>query len=250
MTTGTDPTPLAALLLGFLGSSHCLVMCGGISAALGMGAAPEHRGRLILLFQVGRVLTYMALGAGLGALLAGVAGLHGMALPVLRLVSAALLVSMGLTIANVWPGLAWLERAGQRLWQRIQPLARRHMPVSSARDAVLLGLYWGFLPCGLIYTALAWSATAGTPLQAAGLMGLFGLGTTPAMLATGLAANRIAALLKQKNLRQVAGLLLILAGLWTGYIAIAHGSHAAHTPESPSGGPADVPTETMHQHQH
>ena len=246
MTTGTDPAPLAALLLGFLGSSHCLVMCGGISAALGMGTAPERRVTLIALFQVGRVLTYMALGAGLGALLAGLTGLHDTALPVLRLVSAALLVGMGMSIANVWPGLVWLERTGEHLWKRIKPLAQRHMPVNTTRDAILLGLYWGFLPCGLIYTALAWSATAGGALHAAGLMGLFGLGTTPAMLATGLAANRIAALLKQKKLRQVAGLLLIGAGLWTAYIAIAHSDHAAHTAMPPS----DTPAGAIHQHHH
>ncbi|MEM0954020.1 MAG: sulfite exporter TauE/SafE family protein [Pseudomonadota bacterium] len=246
--TPTDPSPLAALTLGLLGSSHCLVMCGGISAALGLGTAPERRHTLVLLFQLGRVLTYMALGAGLGGLAAGIVGLYDMALPVLRILSALLLVSMGLTIANWWPGLVWLERAGQTLWKRIQPLAQRHMPVRATGDAVILGLYWGFLPCGLIYTALAWSSAAGDATQSALLMGCFGLGTAPAMFATGLVAQRLMALLQAQRLRQLAGLLLISAGVWTAYFALSHANHAEH---GVPGAAHSVPeSDTHHSHHH
>ena len=244
----TDPAPLAAITLGLLGSSHCLVMCGGISAALGLGTAPERRSLMVLLFQVGRVATYMLLGAGLGTLAAGFAGLYDMAFPLLRLLSALLLVSMGLTIANWWPGLVWLERAGQVLWKKIHPMALRHMPVRATPDALILGLYWGFLPCGLIYTALAWTSSTGDPIRSGMLMGLFGLGTTPAMFATGLAAQRLMAILQAQRLRQIAGMLLVIAGTWTGYIALAHANHANHGEQTGPGEPMekDVP----HHHHH
>ncbi len=232
MIMTTDPAPLAAFTLGLLGSSHCLVMCGGISAALGLGTEGQQRSLLVLLFQLGRVTTYVLLGAGLGAIAAGFTGLYDMALPVLRVLSGILLVSMGLSVANWWPGLIWLERAGQTLWRRIQPMAQRHMPITANQDAVIVGLFWGFLPCGLIYTALAWTATAGSVAESAMLMGLFGLGTMPAMLATGLAAQRLTAVLRKPKLRALAGVLLIVAGVWTAWIAISHAGHGDHSSHS------------------
>ena len=225
--TGTEPGLIAALTLGFLGSSHCLVMCGGISAALGMGAGGERRHVTVFLFQVGRMATYTLLGAGLGALIAGLAGLQATVLPALRILSGLLLVAMGCYVANWWRGLLTLERLGLRLWRHLQPAAQRRMPITSFRDALAVGLLWGFLPCGLIYTALAWSATAANWQESALLMAGFGLGTTPAMLATGLAAERLSHLLNRQGLRTVAALLLIAAGLWTVYIGYQHAGHLA-----------------------
>ena len=229
----TELSLAAALLLGLLGSSHCLVMCGGISVALGMGADPAHKLRVLALFQLGRVVTYSLLGAGLGGLLSQFALLADWIFPALRLLSAGLLIAMGLYIANWWHGLTLLERLGQGVWRRIQPRAQAHLPVKSSADALLIGLYWGFLPCGLIYTALAWSAAAASWHMSALLMACFGLGTLPAMYASGLAGERAAALLKQRGLRTVAALLLILAGVWTATIALQHQGH--NTP----GGHAD-----------
>lgn len=226
--TAADPGLAAAFMLGLLGSSHCLVMCGGISAALGMGATGARRRLLVLLFQLGRVATYILLGAGLGAIIGAVAALSEVLLPALRILSGLLLVAMGLYVANWWAGLVWLERGGQALWRRVEPYAKRRLPVSTATDALAVGLLWGFLPCGLIYTALAWSGTAGDWRHSALLMGMFGLGTLPSMLATGLAAETMTRLLRQRGLRGVAGLLLVAAGLWTSWIAVQHAGHASH----------------------
>ena len=225
-----DTTVLAAMMLGLLGSSHCLVMCGGISAALGMGTAGPQRHVLLVLFQAGRVFTYILLGAGLGAAIGAVAGLNQVLLPALRILSGLLLAAMGLYVANWWMGLTRLEQLGQWVWRRVEPSARRRLPVDAPGDALVVGLLWGFLPCGLIYSALAWSATTGSWQQSAVLMGAFGLGTMPSMLATGLAAQRFAALLRRRDLRHAAGLLLIAAGLWTSWIGIQHAGHAAHAP--------------------
>jgi sulfite exporter TauE/SafE len=203
-------------------------MCGGISAALGMGTGGPRRHWLLLLFQLGRIATYALLGAGLGAILAAAAELHLVILPALRILSGLLLAAMGLYVANWWMGLTRLEQAGQAIWKRVEPLARRRLPVSSARDALAVGLLWGFLPCGLIYSALAWAAAGGSWQQSALLMAAFGLGTLPSMLATGLAAQRLTALLRQRGLRVVAGALLVLAGLWTSWIGVQHAGHSAH----------------------
>lgn len=215
-------------MLGLLGSSHCLVMCGGISAALGMGATGVRRRLMVLLFQLGRVTTYILLGAGLGGAIAAVAGLSEVLLPALRILSGLLLVAMGLYVARWWVGLTWLEQGGRLVWRHIEPHAKRRLPVSTPVDALAIGLLWGFLPCGLIYTALAWSGAAGDWRQSALLMGAFGLGTLPSMLATGLAAQKISRLLQRRDLRSIAGVLLVAAGLWTSWIAFQHASHSSH----------------------
>lgn len=228
--TGTETSLAAALLLGFLGSSHCLVMCGGISVALGMGSAPERRFLTVSLFQLGRVFTYTLLGAGLGALIAGAVTLQAGLLPALRIISGLLLIAMGLYVARWWTGLTQLERVGQLLWRRVQPVAQRHLPVRRPLDALLVGTLWGFLPCGLIYTALAWTATAADWRESAGLMAAFGLGTAPAMLTTGLAAERLSRLLKRRGFQTTAAVLLIGAGVWTTWIGYQHAGHLAHGP--------------------
>ena len=226
--TGTEPGIVAAFMLGLLGSSHCLVMCGGIGAALGMGVDPARRYLMLVLFQLGRIATYTALGAGLGALAGEIAALNSGILPALRILSGLLLIAMGLYVANWWAGLTWLERAGGLLWRGVEPLARRRLPISRTGDALAVGLLWGFLPCGLIYTALAWSATAAQWGESALLMAVFGVGTLPAMLATGMAAQRLGGLLRQRGLRALAGLLLVIAGAWTTWVAVQHAGHAAH----------------------
>jgi sulfite exporter TauE/SafE len=210
----------AALLLGLLGGSHCLVMCGGIGAALGIAADSRRKTVMILLFQLGRISSYALLGAGLGAIL-GLAGDNSPAIiPILRLSSGLLLITMGCYLANWWYGLQWIERAGQGIWRRVQPFVQKLLPLTRIRNALLVGLCWGLLPCGLIYTALAWSATAANWLQSATLMFCFGLGTLPVMFATGIAGEKLAALLRKKALRNIAAVLLISFGGWTATAAV------------------------------
>jgi sulfite exporter TauE/SafE len=216
----------AALTLGFLGGSHCLVMCGGIGSALGMGVAPSHRYLMLALFQLGRVGSYTLLGAALGAGLGAVSG-GSPGLPILRVLSGLLLVSMACYLGNWWQGLLFLERLGQHLWRHVQPLTQALLPVKHWHHALLVGLCWGFLPCGLIYTALAWSATAGSASQSALLMFFFGAGTMPVMFATGVAGNNLTRLLRHAGFRQLAALLLLCFGLWV-IASVALGPHGGH----------------------
>jgi sulfite exporter TauE/SafE len=221
----------AAIMLGLLGSSHCLFMCGGIGSALGMGVAPSRRYSMLALFQFGRVCSYTLLGAGLGASLGALGSHLPFGMSALRVLSGLLLISMGCYISNWWRGLLVLESVGKHLWRYVQPLTQSLLPVQHMHQAVLIGLCWGLLPCGLIYTALAWSASAGNSLHSAQLMFCFGLGTVPVMFATGAAGERVASVLRRRGFRNSAAALLIAYGLWTIVIVLqpAHGSHSAMT---------------------
>ncbi|HEN8713027.1 TPA: sulfite exporter TauE/SafE family protein [Pseudomonas putida] len=213
-----DLLPLlgSALVLGLLGGGHCLGMCGGLMGALTLAIPPEQRGRrlrLLLAYNLGRVLSYACAGLLLG--LAGWAVASSPAALALRVVAALLLIAMGLYLAGWWSGLTRIEALGRGLWRHIQPVATRLLPVSSLPRALLLGALWGWLPCGLVYSTLLWAASQGNAGYSATLMLAFGLGTWPVLLATGLAAERVNSLLRRRSVRMAGGLLVILFGLWT-----------------------------------
>lgn len=210
------PLLVSALILGLLGGGHCLGMCGGLMGALTLAIPPQQRARrlqLLLAYNLGRILSYSAAGLLLG--LAGWAVRGSAAEVVMRSLAALLLIAMGLYLAGWWSGLTRIEALGRGLWRHIQPLTRRFMPVSSLPRALLLGGLWGWLPCGLVYSTLLWASSQGDARVSALLMLAFGLGTWPVLLATGLAAERITALLRQRGIRMAGGLLVILFGLWT-----------------------------------
>ncbi|WP_341796377.1 MULTISPECIES: sulfite exporter TauE/SafE family protein [unclassified Pseudomonas] len=213
-----DLLPLlgSALVLGLLGGGHCLGMCGGLMGALTLAIPPEQRGRrlrLLLAYNLGRILSYASAGLLLG--LAGWAVASSPAALALRVVAALLLIAMGLYLAGWWSGLIRIEALGRGLWRHIQPLASRLLPVSSLPRALLLGALWGWLPCGLVYSTLLWAASQGNAGYSAALMLAFGLGTWPVLLATGLAAERVNALLRRRSVRVAGGVLVMLFGIWT-----------------------------------
>ncbi|POG09746.1 cytochrome biogenesis protein [Pseudomonas putida] len=213
-----DLLPLlgSALVLGLLGGGHCLGMCGGLMGALTLAIPPEQRGRrlrLLMAYNLGRILSYACAGLLLG--LAGWALASSPAAMALRVVAALLLIAMGLYLAGWWSGLTRIEALGRGLWRHIQPAASRLMPVSSVPRALLLGALWGWLPCGLVYSTLLWAASQGNAGYSAALMLAFGLGTWPILLATGLAAERVNALLRRRSVRMAGGVLVILFGIWT-----------------------------------
>lgn len=210
------PLLVSALILGLLGGGHCLGMCGGLMGALTLAIPAEQRGRrlrLLLAYNLGRILSYACAGLLLG--LAGWAVARTPLAGALRVVAGLLLIAMGLYLAGWWSGLIRVEALGRGLWRHLEPFARRLLPVSSLPRALLLGAIWGWLPCGLVYSTLLWATSQGSALDSALLMLAFGLGTWPVLLATGMAAERVTALLRRRGVRIVGGLMVILFGLWT-----------------------------------
>ncbi|MCI8209963.1 cytochrome biogenesis protein [Pseudomonas sp. S25] len=214
--TDLPPLLVSALILGLLGGGHCLGMCGGLMGALTLAIPNEQRSRrfrLLLAYNLGRICSYAC--AGLLTGLAGWAVANSPGALALRVVAALLLIAMGLYLAGWWSGLTRIEGLGRWLWRYIQPVANRLLPVSSLPRALLLGGLWGWLPCGLVYSTLLWSASQGNAINSALLMLAFGIGTCPVLLATGLAAQRTTALLRKRGVRMAGGLLVIMFGLWT-----------------------------------
>ncbi len=219
-----EPAQIAsAFALGLAGAGHCLGMCGGIAAALNLGG--ERSAAVTIAYHGGRIASYTLLGALLG-LAAGSIDIGSWTLA-LRYLAGLLLIGMGLYVADWWRGMMLLEKLGAHLWKPVQQLGSRWLPVRRWPQGFALGLCWGLMPCGLIYSSLAWAATAQDAAVSATMMLFFGLGTLPAMLTTSFGADRLQNFLRHRGLKQVIAALLIASGLWTLYLTAAHGNHAS-----------------------
>jgi sulfite exporter TauE/SafE len=212
-------TPIAALVAGLLGSGHCVLMCGGIAGALGLGgqAGAACAGRSLrfpALYNVGRVTSYAAAGGIAGALGGGALSIAG--LPQVGRAFAALaalvIVVVGLRLAAGARHFGWLDRAGAAAWRRIAPLTRFLFPVTTPARAFGAGLAWGWLPCGMAYAMLTAALFSGSAGSGAALMLMFGIGTLPAMLTL---SGGAAALLRPAT-RRLGGAVLVAMGLASG----------------------------------
>jgi sulfite exporter TauE/SafE len=191
-------------------------MCGGISGLFAVNAnVASLRAQFTkaIAYNLGRILTYAIIGAAVAVLgKSAVASIPALMAPI-RLASGVLIVFVGLQLAFGWRILAPLENAGARLWKRIAPAAQGLVPVNTIPQALGLGLIWGWLPCGLVYSVLLLAATTAQPAGGGLVMIAFGLGTMPAMVATGVSASKLAQFMSGK--RMGAGLLIVLLGLAT-----------------------------------
>lgn len=228
-----DPAVLVtALLAGLLGSGHCFGMCGGIAGSLGALSGINGKRSMAwpaLQFNTGRLVGY----AILGAVAAGILGTAGdfMALkPVgkwLRGLTALMVLLIGLRFLVDWRGLDIIEKGGAGIWKRIMPIALR---ISQRHDWVGrlgLGLCWGFLPCGLVYTVLMTAASTGQAASGALTMFAFGVGTLPAMLGLTIAAPALSTFLGDRLVRRIVGFSLVVLAVWM-FMTLTGGHGGGH----------------------
>ncbi|WP_201607278.1 sulfite exporter TauE/SafE family protein [Psychrobacter immobilis] len=232
---------VAALLMGFFGSPHCLGMCGGLVTAFGLSmkdVSPAKRRALVATYHFGRLTSYALLG-----LIAGLIGITvlkplmmGNSTP--RILLGLVLVFVGVTMLGA-PFLTKLERFGMRFWQYLSPLRQKVFPLNTFPRALTAGLLWGFLPCGLVYGALLIAVVAHNPLSGAALMFVFGLGTIPMLVATHETVGWLRDKIGRFRLRQLNGAVMVISGLAVAVVPMVmanmhgghgemnHGSHAA-----------------------
>lgn len=208
---------VAIFLLGLLGGTHCVGMCGGIVSALTV-QLPKSKPALPLqlAYNSGRIASYTIAGAIMGGI--GSLGLLlSDMLPVqmaMYVLANVLLVAMGLYLLGLTHIAGFMERIGQRLWKWIQPYTARFLPVRSVRQAFPLGMLWGWLPCGLIYSALSVALMSGSAARGALTTFAFGLGTLPNLLLAGMLLVRFRGFVQKQAVRVTSGLLVMGFGVF------------------------------------
>lgn len=223
----TETAWIAALLLALAGGGHCAGMCGGIAGALSL--SPGGRARPVLFtlaYHVGRTFSYLLAGA-----LAGALGQAGLALRGTLAVQQALfafasiaLLGAGLYVAGYAPFVRHVESAGSVIWRRVEPWSRPLIPATTPARAAVLGMVWGWLPCGMVYGALLLALGSGSVAAGALTMGAFALGTLPSLVAVSVLARKAGSRTARPWVRRTAGLVIAALGIF-GLVQL--GLHAA-----------------------
>jgi sulfite exporter TauE/SafE len=203
-------------------------MCGGIVSSLTFGL-PQNKQQQIssmipfqLAYNLGRITSYVVAGAimgGMGMLLAQLMPIN-IAQRMLLVLAGIFMILLGFYLSGWWMVLTRVERIGSHLWQRLEPISRRLLPVQSPRQALIIGIIWGWIPCGLVYSMLITAVSSGSAWGGAGLMLAFALGTLPNLLAMSMLAGAVARLARSSTARTIAGISVILFGLYSLWQAI------------------------------
>ena len=232
---------LVAFSLGLASTLHCWGMCGGIMGALTFGLPEVVRGNrftliaYITIYNLGRITSYTLAGVIAGSISATLVSTLSIESGhlILRTLASAVLIVFGLHLSGLFPKLQVLESIGAVLWRRIQPLTKGFFPVRTLWRAFCFGLIWGWLPCGLVYSALLWASTSGDPISGGMYMFAFGLGTLPGVMTSGVMSSTVLKLSRIQNLRYVMAVLMIIIGLGLFFMPHQHGNqseneHAHH----------------------
>lgn len=163
-----DITFFTLFLLGFFGGTHCVGMCGGLSSAFALQLPPHlNRLGLIVLLNLGRISSYVLIG-----LIVGLVGQIGISLDDTRwlqnglyIAANILLLLLGLYLAGLSTAATQIERIGRPIWKRLNPILNRLLPIKSVPACFGVGMLWGWLPCGLVYSASLYALGSGNAVQ-------------------------------------------------------------------------------------
>lgn len=202
----------SAFLIGLFGSFHCIGMCGPI--ALALPVQKNNRLNLIvgrILYNIGRAITYAAIGLlfGLVGQSLSLAGLQQS----VSIIAGVLILLMVLLPSKVSQKLYLLKSAygfTNFLKRKFGTLLKK----KSVTSTFLIGLLNGFLPCGLVYIAVAGAIASGSYFDGAVYMFVFGIGTLPIMLAVSLAGNFISLNVRKRINKLIPTFMIVLAFLF------------------------------------
>ena len=201
-----------AFTIGLFGSLHCIGMCGPIAFALPYDPSSKFaRFQQISLYQIGRILTYMAIGGvfgllGKGIVLAGYQSIFSVGLGILLLIAALGTINLEQKILALRPLQKMMDWVKRQLSQLLRS--------GKKPSYFTVGLLNGLLPCGLVYVALIGAVSTGSVVQGLFYMGLFGLGTLPLMLAASLAANWVSFKMRARLRNLQPFFLIVIAALF------------------------------------
>ncbi len=210
-------TIIAGFVAGFAGSIHCVAMCGGLVGVISASMRESPKRTLIYWcsYHFGRITSYTIAGFIAGGIAGQVVKLFPMdrAHMVGSLLAGLFLIILGGHVARWWSLLTVVEQFGGRLWQKVVPVFSKILPPRLLRHAIIGGLLWGWVPCGLVYSALVLAATSTDSLSGGLTMAAFGIGTLPMLTVMGVLVKQLDWINNIRWLRGVLGSGLCVLGI-------------------------------------
>ena len=199
-----------ALTIGLIGSFHCIGMCGPIAVALPVGNKST-LGKVsgVLLYNMGRAVTYGVLGALFGLLGKGIemAGFQQWASIVLGVV-----MILSVLFPFLFRGKISVDQLLSGYAARLIANFRKLFGRASYKNLAIIGLLNGLLPCGLVYVAVAGAINTNSVVNGVAYMFVFGLGTIPVMMSVTLLGSVIGQRFR-KQMNQVIPVFIVTLGI-------------------------------------
>ncbi|MGY5449362.1 sulfite exporter TauE/SafE family protein [Agarivorans sp. MS3-6] len=212
-----NPDLITAFITGLLGATHCIAMCGGIACILGSRVENNSSKLLVSIgFNLGRIVSYALAGAFVAGSFQAISQLHGSFKPlsILQWIAALMLILLGIHLTRWFAVLSPVEHLGKGIWSKVQPHASKVLSIKHPLASIPLGMLWGWLPCGLVYSNLTLAASQANWLSGGAVMFSFGLGTFSIMLLTVLFGHKLTQLLSNRPLQIISGLSVISLGIY------------------------------------
>ncbi|MDA8621495.1 sulfite exporter TauE/SafE family protein [Psychrosphaera sp.] len=206
---------LTAFIMGLMGVAHCVAMCGSLSMALGF-SIPSNKSfiKYASVISLSRIVGYGVIGFIVNYFTQSFLSVTNGSVLILSFVSSIFMIGIGLHIAKLSNFILYIEVVGKRLNKYLEPLKKKILPIDSLLKCVAYGFLWGFLPCGLIYTALTLALVAESPVQGGFVMFFFGLGTLPAVIGMTVFNSQLNQYLKNSNIRLFFGGVIVIMALY------------------------------------
>lgn len=202
-----------AFVIGFFGSLHCAGMCGPIALALPSAAGRSKIVHLTgrLLYNFGRIVSYVILGA--------IFGLLGQAISLAGLqqglsIFLGILIILAVLLPSRFSSRLIPTHFYNGIFAKIRGFFQSLFQTHSYESLLTIGFLNGFLPCGFVYLGLAGAISTGSILEGMGYMALFGLGTVPIMLGISLVGNFVQLSFRRALLKFMPVATIVLAVLF------------------------------------
>jgi sulfite exporter TauE/SafE len=167
------------------------------------------------MYNLGRISSYTLLALAFSIFFQTFSDYYEGASYFLRTFAAVILFFMALYLLRRSQFILKIEKIGSFSWKYLAPLAKKLLPIKTTKQAYFAGFVWGWLPCGLVYSSLIWISARSTPIEAIILMIGFGLGTLPAMLATGIFSSNLKESWNKLHLNTISGIFMLVYAFWT-----------------------------------
>ena len=220
---------ITLITIAFLGSfGHCIGMCGGIVLAYSGNKIDQNDSKIKqslshLAYNLGRVTTYITLGAIFGAI-GSVLSYNNIAIATLTILAGIFMIFAGLSLLGKFKFLTNIEHSFFKAkWY--QNIFKNAISSKSIDSFFLLGLLNGLLPCGLVYFFAVAAASTGSAFWGAVVMAIFGLSTIPSLFTLGFFAGFLKQTSFRTTLMSLSSIIVIIYGFYTiyrGYDFIQH----------------------------
>ena len=200
-------------IIGLMTSVHCIAMCGGInlSQSIPQNKDNENKGffsmiRPALFYNLGRVISYTAIGFIVGALGSAIT-FSNTAQGVLKLIAGVFMIIMGVNMLGMLPWLRKFNFTMPKIFANKINTAKYQ-----GKGPIAVGLLNGFMPCGPLQAMQLYALSTGNPVTGALSMMLFSVGTVPLMFGLG-AFSSVAGKRFSRKIMTAGAVLVVVLGL-------------------------------------